>query len=118
MFWEIYQQSRINQANNRTRRVAADSQKIAHSMRILEDKIDSLSLTCQALWEIVRESTNLTEEALNRKIREVDLRVGRQDGKLGSRGKTCTNCGRVYNVRHLRCMYCGEPKSKDHVFQS
>ena len=124
MFWELYQQSRIREANKAARvasrnasRAANNTQQMAHSMRMLEDKIDSLSLTCQALWELLRDRTKLTEDELRAKISEVDLRDGRADGKMTSSGP-CSECGRVLNQRHMRCLYCGEHREKDHMFQS
>ena len=85
---------------------------------MLEDKVDSLSLTCQALWEILRDRTKLTEEELLAKISEIDMRDGRADGKMGAKGGPCSKCGRVLNKRHLRCLYCGEHNEMDHAFQT
>lgn len=125
LFWELYQQSKIREANKRATvasrnasRAAQNAQQVSHSIRMLEDKIDSLSLTCQALWELLRDRTKLTEEELCAKISEIDLRDGQADGKMGVKGGPCSKCGRVLNQRHLRCIYCGEHKSKDHLFQT
>lgn len=118
MFWELYQQRRIIEANETASRASSNAQKVSYSIQMLEDKVDSLSLTCQALWEILRDRTKLTEEELLAKISEIDMRDGRADAKMGAKGGPCSKCGRVLNKRHLRCLYCGEHNEKDHAFQT
>ena len=117
MFWEIYQQSRIHDANVTAANAVSKAQNVGYSIRQLEDKVDSLALTCQALWEILRDRTSLTEEELEAKVNEIDLRDGRADGRMGNTDKKCAKCDRTLNSRHARCMYCGESTDKDHVFQ-
>ncbi len=76
-------------------------------VRELEDRLDRLTLICQALWELLKERGELTEEDLAVKIREVDLRDGRADGKISKQIKRCGKCDRVMSPRHQKCMYCG-----------
>ena len=64
------------------------------------------------------DQTGWTDEQLVDKMREVDLRDGREDGKMGSGGAPCPKCGRMLNRRRTQCMYCGERVDKEHVFQS
>ena len=117
MLWELYQQSRIQDANATASRAESKSQNVAYTIARLEDKIDSLALTCQALWEIARDQSGLTDEQLMAKVGEIDLRDGQADGKMGSGGEACVKCGRVISKRHMSCMYCGEPVVKEHAFQ-
>ena len=83
---------------------ASDAQS---GVRDLENRLDRLTLICQALWELLKERGELTEEDLAVKVREIDLRDGRADGKIAKQIKRCPKCDRVMSPRHQKCMYCG-----------
>ncbi len=75
---------------------------------VLSERLDRLSLLCQAMWELLRERTNISEEQLYKKIEQVDLRDGKRDGKMEPRVLSCKSCGRKVSGQHGRCVYCGE----------
>ena len=72
---------------------------------------ERLYLIVQALWELLRENTNLTDEDLQKKVREIDLRDGREDGqdKTQTRPSACKRCGRVLEMGTAVCLWCGTP---------
>jgi len=74
----------------------------------LRDAVDTLSLVTTALWEVLKENTGLTDAQIREKVTEVDLRDGRQDGKLSPRHCDCRACGRTNGRRRKRCLYCGD----------
>jgi len=117
MLWEMYQYRAINDASSKASIAETKATTTGRNLRLLEDKLDSLALTCQALWEILRERTKLTEEDLIAKITEIDLRDGKEDGRMGSAGIPCPRCKRTLSRRHDNCMYCGEEVGKSHLFQ-
>ncbi|WP_143543743.1 hypothetical protein [Rhodopirellula sp. MGV] len=117
MLWELYQQSQIADARNAASRAETKSKRYESEVARLEDKVESLALTCQALWEIVREQTGLTDEQLVAKVSEIDLRDGVADGRMTNGVQSCENCGRKTSKRRLSCLYCGEENSREHVFQ-
>ena len=82
-----------------------------------EAPVESLALTCQALWEVARDHSRLSDEQLLAKVSEIDLRDGVADGKMGSGTEPCSKCGRTISKRHMSCMYCGEQIVKQHTFQ-
>lgn len=84
--------------------IARDAQRQAE---YLEDRLDRLTLVCQALWELLKERGELTEEDLATKIGEIDLRDDRADGKISKQIKHCPKCDRIMSPRHQKCMYCG-----------
>ena len=81
MFWELYQQSNIHAANSTANRARSSANRASRQAKRLEEKVDELALTCQALWEIVREDRNLTADYLSAKMKQIDLRDGWADGR-------------------------------------
>ena len=73
----------------------------------LEQEVRRLALMNQALWEVLRQRLGLTDEDLLRKVKEVDLRDGVEDGRMTEVGLECPTCGRVSSSKHWRCLYCG-----------
>ena len=70
---------------------------------------ERLYLIAQALWELLRENTDLTDEDLQKKVREIDLRDGREDGqdKTQTRSSVCKHCGRVLEMGSAVCLWGG-----------
>ena len=118
MLWELYQQSQIHDANASASRAESKTKLANYEIARVEDKIESLALTCQALWEITRDHTGLSDEQLLAKVSEIDLRDGTADGKMSGAATPCSKCGRTINKRHMSCMYCGQPMVKQHAFQT
>jgi len=116
MFWEFYQTSRINAAQTDANRAELKAEMLKEHFRLLEDKIASLALACQSLWEIVRENTGITQDQLLAKMEEIDLRDGRADGKLSPTMEKCSRCGRKTNRRRRVCLYCGAANETDEIF--
>ena len=117
MFWEIYQQSRITKAHESAEAAKAKVEGQVHVIANLHRQIERLALTCQSLWELLRNDTNLTEENLEKKILEVDLRDGSADGKMGAQLILCPSCGRKSNSKRKTCVFCGGPIKPPHQFE-
>lgn len=79
----------------------------------LDHKINGLALACQALWEILKENTELSEAVLADRMQQIDLRDGVADGKITHTVIECPKCGRKTTRRRTRCMYCSEPIATD-----
>lgn len=119
--WDIVQQIQINEAN-RTAGYAKDSSRsnsdrIHHEAQRLEAKIDTLAIISQAMWEMIREKTDLTEKDIEAKIAEIDIRDGRRDGKITGKPTQCPACDRPTHTRLKACPYCGTALKKTHIVE-
>ncbi len=85
-------------------------------MRALQRRMEHLTLACQAMWELIRENSNISEEMLAERIQEVDIRDGVVDGKMRAQVVDCPTCGRKTNIKRGFCVICGDPvASGDHI---
>lgn len=107
ILWDLHQQRRINdvegQANEASRRATDYQQRV----REVEDQIDRLALVNQAVWALVKDRLGLTDDLLIKKMRQIDLLDGVEDGKVTRSVNECPGCSRTLSARHKRCMYCG-----------
>lgn len=82
-----------------------------------EQKLARLQIVTQAMWEFLRERAELTDEMLEAKILEIDLRDGKKDGKMGTEVVNCSQCQRKTGVRRRSCFYCGAELEATHVVE-
>ena len=117
MLWDLIQQRQIGQAQATASSATSSIARTERQIAELEGEVASLALACQAMWELLRERNNMSDEALFQRMQEVDLRDGTRDGRIGTNSSECPACSRVNNARHERCLYCGKvlPPPK-HVF--
>lgn len=116
MFWEFYQQSQIHNAQTSASRAEHKVESNQLYLKMLEDKLGSLALACQSLWEILEENTEITREQMISKMEEVDLRDGRKDGKISPVAQACSECGRKTSRRRTNCLYCGKEQGSNELF--
>lgn len=111
MFWDLIQQNQINQASSQAMRAENMAQRSAdeakRTLERLEMKIESLTLTCMALFEFLQDQGTITEKQLAEKMREIDLRDGKVDGRVTSKPLACTECNRKSSPDRSKCLYCG-----------
>lgn len=117
MFWELYQQGQIHGAKSDAARANSKALVIQDELARVYDRIDSLAMTCQAMWELIRDRTTLTDDDIDQRMQEIDLRDGKSDGKMKTPVRDCAECGRVISRRHARCLYCGAEFQKSHLFE-
>jgi hypothetical protein len=103
--YDLFQNFKIDTTNNRVTDVkyTADINKV--SIESLQTQVDHLSLVCQAMCEMM-ENIGFSKAMLASKIKEIDLRDGKLDGKFVPK-KTCNKCYREVAARHVKCLYCG-----------
>src|SRR5207248_9984344 len=94
MLWEYYEQSRLADAERAAESAESKADRYARTVEDLQPHANRLSLACQAMWELLRECSDLKEDDLEKKILEIDGRDGCVDGKIGVQTLDCPACGR------------------------
>jgi len=118
MIWEAYQQTKIASAERTADRAMSKADRYAADIAHIQRQMGRLTLACQAMWELLRDRSELTEEDIESKMREIDGRDGQVDGKIGTTLFECPSCGRPTNSRRSSCLMCGAPLTKQHQFES
>lgn len=105
--WELGQQKTIADVGSEAAAAQHDAKAAIADADELERRVDALTLTCQALWELSQAKLGITEAELTAKIREVDLRDGKTDGRISTRAGMCPKCKQRTSTARRRCVYCG-----------
>jgi hypothetical protein len=108
IFAEIYRDRRIAEAGADANAAMRKAESVDSRVLRLEKRVEQLALTCQALWEILRETNAVEATVIADKILEIDLRDGVLDGKASPPPVTCPSCGRNGNSARITCLYCGD----------
>lgn len=117
MLWEAYQYKKIGDAERAADRAEAKAERYNDDIHSIKRQVDRLSLACQAMWELLRDRSDLTEQDIESKILEIDGRDGRVDGKMGMQLLNCHQCGKATNSTRSICIMCGAPLSRPHQFE-
>jgi len=110
LIWGLKASRMAEEAASTAARGAARAGVVGDRLKALEDRLDKLLLVCMAMWSLLQERAELTEEELLEKVKEIDLRDGVPDGKITTKVAKCPKCKRVMSPRHGRCLYCGAHK--------
>ena len=109
--WNVFQQHQIHKLNKTfdgaKDAIAQDQAGQQATLGQVEERLDYLTLINRALFELLAERTGLTEQELAAKITEIDLRDGKEDGKMTATAKPCPACGSMISPRFNRCLFCG-----------
>ncbi|MCJ8329490.1 MAG: hypothetical protein HRT89_21410 [Lentisphaeria bacterium] len=73
----------------------------------LEDRMSKLVLINQAMWEIMSEKLGVSNDELNAKVNEIDLRDGIKDGVGRPAPLDCPECDSKICMKFNRCLFCG-----------
>ncbi len=80
----------------------------------LESDVERLLMITEALWQFISENNLITDGELVERIREIDLRDGRLDGRVAKqKNPECPQCGRTIIGKHPVCLYCGSVVDRD-----
>jgi uncharacterized protein with PIN domain len=110
MLWDLYQSYKISRLEDRvsSAETAKSQDALARDAAVrLEEKVDRLALICRSMFELLQESSGITEEQLRKRIVEVDLRDGQADGRMTPEAKRCPKCQAMMSPQFGRCLFCG-----------
>ena len=113
---DLYQQGRIASAQATADQAKDLATQFRWEVDDLRRKADALTITCQALWEILRTQTGMRDDQILAKMQEIDARDGRVDGKISTTLAECPKCRRKSNSARKSCLYCGTALPVRHVF--
>lgn len=117
LLWDLHQQGQISSANQSADRAENKANAVASDLARTHRRIERLSLCCQAMWELLRDKYGLTEDELQTRILEIDLRDGSTDGKMRTQIVDCPSCGSKTNTKRSLCVICGAPLPLKHTFE-
>jgi len=110
IIWDLYQSRQISELGNRIGDVQASRTQdgvARDAASRLEEKVDKLALISCAMFELMQESSGISEEQLRKKIVEVDLRDSQADNRMTVRAKKCPKCEAMISPKFGRCLFCG-----------
>ena len=110
IIWDLYQSRQISELGNRIGDVQGSQtqDRVARDAASrLEEKVDKLALISCAMFELMQESSGISEDQLRKKIVEVDLRDGQVDNRMTARAKKCPKCEAMISPKFGRCLFCG-----------
>jgi len=117
LLWDIHQQYRINEVDAMASRGASEAKQVAGEVRELQARVDALTLACTTMWSLMQSRLGMTDKEFGERLREIDLRDGKLDGRIAPEIKGCGKCGRTMSKRHARCLYCGGEDLKRRPFE-
>lgn len=117
LFWAYGYSRQAARASGKAASAKSKASRVEAKLNDMEKQVEHLSLACQALWELLRDNTDFTEEDIRDQMQKIDLRDGKADGKMSQQPLKCPACGRMSNSSRSTCMYCGAQLRKQHFFE-
>lgn len=118
MFDDLYHHARQNELAQRHSELKGDTSNLGHDLLDLRKLVAKMALANQALYELMRAHTGITDEELRRKMREIDRRDGVEDGKLSAAPLKCPKCYSAVTAGALKCPSCGATVAPKYPFEA
>ncbi len=117
LLFDLWQQREIQNTRQVAERASERNSQTRDDIHSLSRKIETLALTNQALYEILRDHLGITEAQVIQKMKEIDRRDGSTNGMMNPVLASCRKCGRQVNTSMKKCIHCGEGVTEGHLFQ-
>ena len=120
--WDVFQQYQVNDANRKadvlSSKLDTAKESIQSGIDRVDDRVSHLALLCRAMFELIQERTDISQEDLAKKMEEIDLRDGVADGRMSAGITKCSKCGRTVSPKFNRCLYCGHQEGPADPFKA
>ncbi|HEX5138451.1 MAG TPA: hypothetical protein VFY93_15865 [Planctomycetota bacterium] len=87
--------------------VTSGAERAQAKAESVEQRLDRALVTMEAMWTLLRERLQVTDEELAKRIVEVDESDGVLDGRVRRPPRSCPHCNKTIPGRFSRCLYCG-----------
>jgi len=108
--WENYVAGLVNQERN--------LHSTDRAMLPLVEHVERLTLLCEAMWALISEKTNLSQDDLSKKMTELDLEDGVLDHKHNKPPMDCPECGNKICRKFGRCLFFGYNPENTSAFET
>lgn len=114
MIWGLYGRTMGSTiAATEAAEAKGDVRRTRQNVDELEARLDRTVMACEAMWTLLRDKLDLTDEQLIDQITALDLSDGKLDGKVRRTAVRCPKCDRTIARRFPNCMYCGQAVMHD-----
>jgi hypothetical protein len=103
----IFQELQLNELRAKQSDSDLSLKKTGLDLDDIARQLRKMALVNQALYELLKERLDISDEDLRRKIREIDLRDGTADGKLDASSLRCPKCRGAVTAGAFFCLTCG-----------
>ncbi len=114
--WDLRQSHEIDRAKTTAENSQRRTERLEGDLEMLEERLNRLALANLALWSLLKEISDLTDEDLTRRLEEIDLSDGKLDGRVRGGLMQCPRCDRTLSQRHRHCLYCGYKAEGENAF--
>ncbi|MBP7828364.1 MAG: hypothetical protein KA248_00455 [Kiritimatiellae bacterium] len=96
---------------------AAKAEGMANRVERLERAVTRLTCLNRAIWEILSEAVNLSEQDLKERLKQIAAEQV-EANRAGKPAPPCPKCGRPLERGRNMCMYCGATHDVGSVFDA
>ncbi len=90
------------------------AQKARTEVEVLRADIERLLMITEAMWGVLKDKFQYTDDELVNRVTAIDQRDGKLDGRVAPEAPpSCPRCGRTLERRRPFCIYCGQAIARD-----
>ena len=107
------QNKNIADAKGSADRAGIRADQVNDQVRQLERRLEKLAGITEALWELLKEAGQMTEEHIFERVKTIEARQSSQKNRAVV---VCPKCNRTTVSKQVKCMYCGQDIPKTNIF--